>query len=127
MLRFDDYRGLAAAVSETADEAMETLDPSAKAELPALVAALVSDVAPDPLTGAPAPVVASLDRKSFEAGRPARTALIDAFVDKRLLTSEGDGAAARVRPVHEALLRIWPDAAAHRRRDVGADPRPPRA
>ena len=111
VLRFDDYRGLAAAVSETADEAMKSLEPSAKAELAALVAALVSDVAPDPLTGAPAPVVAPLDRKSFEDGRPARTALIDAFVEKRLLTSEGDGAAARVRPVHEALLRIWPDAA----------------
>ena len=110
VLRFDDYRGLAAAVSETADEAMKTLDPSEKAELPALVAALVSDVAPDPLTGAPTPVVAPLDRQSFEAGRPSRTKLIDAFVDKRLLTSEGDGAAARVRPVHEALLRIWPDA-----------------
>ena len=111
VLRFDDYRGLAAAVSETADEAMKTLDPSEKAELPALVAALVSDVAPDPLTGAPAPVVAPLERKSFEAGRPSRTKLIDAFIEKRLLTSEGDGAAARVRPVHEALLRIWPDAA----------------
>ena len=110
VLRFDDYRGLAAAVSETADEAMKTLDPSEKAELPALVAALVSDVAPDPLTGASAPVIAPLDRQSFEAGRPSRTKLIDAFVGKRLLTSEGDGAAARVRPVHEALLRIWPDA-----------------
>jgi tetratricopeptide (TPR) repeat protein len=110
VLRFDDYRGLAVAVSETADEAMKTLDPSEKAELPALVAALVSDVAPDPLTGAPAPVVAPLERKTFEDGRPSRTKLIDAFIEKRLLTSEGDGASARVRPVHEALLRIWPDA-----------------
>ena len=64
-----------------------------------------------PLTGAPAPVVAPLERKRFEDGRPSRTKLIEAFIEMRLLTSEGDGASARVRPVHEALLRIWPDAA----------------
>ena len=57
-------------------------------------------------------MVIALDRRSFEAGKPARKALIDAFVEQRLLTSEGDGAATRVRPVHEALLRIWPTAAA---------------
>jgi len=29
---------------------------------------------------------------------------------RRLPTAEGDGRFARVRPVHEALLRIWPEA-----------------
>ncbi|MGD0188742.1 MAG: hypothetical protein ABSC25_26355, partial [Roseiarcus sp.] len=111
VLRFSDYRGMDAAVSETADEAMASLDGAARGELPSLVAGLVSDVAADPLTGAPTPHVVALDRQAFEAGRPARKALIDAFVDKRLLTAEGDAGATRVRPVHEALLRIWPEAA----------------
>ena len=101
LLRFDDYRGLDAAVSETADAAMARLDEAAKAELPKLVAALVGDVGVDPISGAPSPVVVPLDRTEFEARRPARGALIDAFVEARLLTSEGNDEIARVRPVHE--------------------------
>jgi hypothetical protein len=112
VLAFADYKGLDVAVSETAEAAMASLDAAAKAELPALVAGLVADVVADPLTGEQRPMVVALDRRSFEAGRPARKSLIDAFVEQRLLTSEGDGAATRVRPVHEALLRIWPTAAA---------------
>jgi tetratricopeptide (TPR) repeat protein len=110
LLRFDDYHGLEAAVSETADAAMARLGDPAKAELPKLVAGLVGDVGVDPVTGAPVPIVVPLDRVKFEAGRPARRALIDAFVEARLLTSEGGGEGARVRPVHESLLRIWPQA-----------------
>jgi tetratricopeptide (TPR) repeat protein len=112
LLRFADYQGMDAAVTQTANEALETLDAAARAELPALVTAFVRDVADDPVTGAPAPVIASLDRPGFEAQNPARRALIDAFVAKRLLTTEGDAASQRVRPVHEALLRIWPQAVA---------------
>jgi tetratricopeptide (TPR) repeat protein len=112
LLRFADYRGMDAAVTETANEALDTLDEAARAELPALVAGLVADVAADPLTGEPLPVVAALDRNSFEAQKPARQALVEAFVAKRLLTAEGDGFSQRVRPVHEALLRIWPQAVA---------------
>jgi hypothetical protein len=98
--------------TETANEALDTLDEQARAELPALVAGLVTDVSADPLTGAPVPVVAALDRKTFEAQKAARKALVEAFVGKRLLTAEGDGVSRRVRPVHEALLRIWPQAVA---------------
>ena len=112
LLRFADYRGMDAAVTETANEALDTLDEASRAELPALVAGLVADVAADPLTGDPLPVVAALDRRSFEARKPARQALVEAFVAKRLLTAEGDGVFERVRPVHEALLRIWPQAVA---------------
>jgi hypothetical protein len=112
MLRFADYRGMDTAVTETANEALDTLDEQARAELPALVAGLVTDVSADPLTGAPLPVVAALDRKTFEAQKAARKALVEAFVGKRLLTAEGDGVSQRVRPVHEALLRIWPQAVA---------------
>jgi tetratricopeptide (TPR) repeat protein len=111
VLRFADYSGMDAAVTQTANEALATLDPAARAELPALVAALVSDVSTDPLTGAAAPVVAALDRRSFETS-PTRAALVEAFVAKRLLTAEGDGDRPLVRPVHEALLRIWPQAVA---------------
>ena len=111
VLRFADYSGMDAAVTETANEALGTLDAAARAELPALVAGLVSDVSTDPRTGAAAPVVAALDRRGFETG-PARAALVEAFVAKRLLTAEGDGARPLVRPVHEALLRIWPQAVA---------------
>ena len=110
VLRFTDYRGMDAAVTETANEALGTLNDAAKAELPALITALVTDVAADPLTGAAQPIVTALDRKKFEAGNVAREALVEAFVSNRLLTAEGDGVSALVRPVHEALLRIWPQA-----------------
>jgi tetratricopeptide (TPR) repeat protein len=112
VLRFADYRGMGAAVTETADEALAGLDPAARAELPNLVAGLVRDVAADPVTGAATPVIGALDRLGFETGRPQRRALIEAFVAKRLLTAEGDAASERVRPTHEALLRIWPEATA---------------
>ena len=110
VLRSSDYRGLDEAVSETADAAMARLDDDAKAELPKLVASLVSDVGVDPVSGAPAPVVVPLDRAEFEAQGPARRELIDAFVEARLLTSEDGDKGARVRPVHDSLLRIWPQA-----------------
>jgi eukaryotic-like serine/threonine-protein kinase len=112
VLRFADYRGMDAAVTEAANEALETLDDEARAELPALVTGLVIDIAADPLTGAPMPIIAALDRKTFEAQEPARKVLVEAFVGKRLLTAEGNGVFERVRPVHEALLRIWPQAVA---------------
>ena len=108
LLRFDDYRGLDAAVGETADAAMAELGAAAEAELPKLVAGLVGDVGVDPVSGAPTPIIVPLDRAEFEARGPARRALIDAFVEARLLTGD-EG--ARVRPVHDSLLRIWPRAA----------------
>jgi tetratricopeptide (TPR) repeat protein len=112
VLRFDDYRGMDAAVTETANEALGALEPEARAALPALIAGLVSDVAVDPVTGEQAPVIAALDRATFEASDPARRALVETFVSRRLLTSDSDGAQEWLRPVHEALLRIWPDAVA---------------
>ena len=112
VLRFADYHGMDEAVTETANEALAGLEASAREQLPDLIAGLVRDVAADPLTGAPTPVIGALDRARFEAGRPERTALVEAFVAKRLLTAEGDAASQRVRPTHEALLRIWPEAVA---------------
>ena len=112
VLRFDDYRGMDAAVTETANEALAGLGAEARAALPALIAGLVSDVTADPLTGEQTPVIAALDRATFEAGDTARHTLVETFVGRRLLTSDSDGAHERLRPVHEALLRIWPEAVA---------------
>ncbi len=99
---------MAAAVSEAANAAMAHLGAGGRKALEALVAGLVADVAPDPITAEPTPVVVALDRDRFVKGKPDRAALIDAFVEARLLTLEGG---ARVRPTHDALLRIWPEAA----------------
>ena len=81
--------------------------PVGRAELPALVAGLVTDV------------VRSLDRgagrgrccagtKGFEAGRPSRRMLTEAFVEKRLLTAEGDGISDRVRPTRSPAAHLAP-------------------
>ena len=116
MLRFADYAGLGDAVSRTANEAMAELDPAARAQLPNLIAGLVRDFATDPTSGKPIPSIGALDRARFEAGRAERKALVEAFVEHRLLTAEGDAkegvAGQRVRPTHESLLRIWPEAVA---------------
>jgi len=108
ILRAEDYKGMAAAVTEAADDAMAHLGAGGRAALDALVAGLVADVAPDPVTAEPLPVVVALDRDAFVRGKPDRAALVGAFVEARLLTLEGG---ARLRPTHDALLRIWPDAA----------------
>ncbi len=110
LLRFADYRGMEAAVTETANEALDTLSTEARAELAALVRSLVRDVSVDPLTGTTVPVVEALNREEFETSSPTRKALVDAFVARRLLTTEGDAVSQRVRPVHDALMRIWPQA-----------------
>ena len=112
LLRFDDYPGISAAVAKAADEALATVSEEARLQVPHLVTALVRDVTVDVATGATLPIVAPLDRAQFEHGQKARTALIDAFISSRLLTLEGDGDAVRVRPVHEALFRTWPQAVA---------------
>ena len=110
VLRFADYEGLAAAVSRTANEALAELDAEARAELPNLLVGLVRDYAADPATGKTVAAIGALDRARFEAGRPERRALVESFVAHRLLTAEGDAASQRVRPTHESLLRIWPEA-----------------
>jgi tetratricopeptide (TPR) repeat protein len=112
VLRFADYRGLGEAVSETANEALAAVDAAARAQLPRLIVGLVRDFAADPVTGKPSASIGALNRARFEAGRPERGALVEAFVAKRLLTAEGDAASERVRPTHESLLRIWPEAVA---------------
>ena len=112
VLRFADHLGLAEAVGRTADEVLADLTPEARARLPNLIAGLVRDFSLDPETGRAVPLVGALDRARFEAGRPECRALIDGFVARRLLVAEGDAGGDRVRPTHESLLRIWPQAVA---------------
>jgi hypothetical protein len=110
ILRFSDYPGIDEAVSRAAANAMKGLDQHATNEVAALVTALVRDVAVDPITGEQVPVIAPIDRDAFEADHEARAALVEAFVAARLLTAESIEGAIRVRPVHDALLRTWPEA-----------------
>jgi tetratricopeptide (TPR) repeat protein len=110
VLRFADYPGLGEAVSDTAQDALLTLDGEARAQLPALILAVVSDLIVEPGTETLVPVVTGFERSQFERNKPARAKLVDAFIADRLLVAEERGAVSRVRPAHEALLRIWPEA-----------------
>ena len=69
ILRAEDYNGMAAAVTETADDAMAHLGASGRDALDALVAGLVVDVAPDLVTAEPMPVVVALDRRHIRQGQ----------------------------------------------------------
>jgi tetratricopeptide (TPR) repeat protein len=112
VLRFADYPGMAAAVTRTTEEVVGRLDKAALAALPALITAFVRDVAIDPAGGLEALTVVPVKRAEFERGDPARQALIEEFVTRRLLTTEDADGAVRLRPVHESLLRVVPAAVA---------------
>lgn len=107
VLRFEDYTGIDEAVARTADETVANLDPSAAASVSALLTALVGNVAQDATAGF-VPEVVAIDRAEFERGRTERSALLDAFIENRLLTNESREGVDRVRPTHDALLRTWP-------------------
>ena len=108
ILKPGDYKGMAAAVTEAANSAMAHLGAGARSTLAALVFKLIVDVTSDPVTAEPTPIVGALDRDAFVRGKPEREALVDAFIEARLLTLEGG---ACIRPTHDALMRIWPEAA----------------
>jgi tetratricopeptide (TPR) repeat protein len=110
VLRDADYLGMGEAVTSTAQAASQGLPQQAVDALPALVAAMVSDVTIDPVTGLPIATIVPLDRAQFTRDNPARDQLLDAFIASRLLTADGNAAHIAVRPTHEALLRIWPRA-----------------
>jgi CHASE2 domain-containing sensor protein len=112
VLRFADYPGLDQAVTEAAAEAFATIDDTARAALADLVVGLIHDISTDPTTNRRTLTLRPLDRHRFEAGQPARKALIDTFIAHRLLTAENRRGVVEVRPVHEALLRAWPEASA---------------
>jgi CHASE2 domain-containing sensor protein len=110
VLRFGDYHGMDQAVTQVASAAFAAIDESARASVPALITAFAHDVALDPESGKPIVTLRPIARATFERGQPERKALIDAFLANRLLTMEDTGGEIRIRPVHEALLRVWPEA-----------------
>jgi hypothetical protein len=87
LLRHADYAGMDQAVTETANEALAEVTEAARAELPALLTGLVRSFSDDPLSGQPIPIVAPLNRRMFESASLSRKALIDAFIEKRLLAA----------------------------------------
>lgn len=111
-LRFADYPGLDVAVARTAEEAVAGLDARAAAALSALMTAFVRDVTFGVDGGIETLTIVPVERDAFERGDPGRRALIDEFISRRLLTAEDAGGVVRLRPVHEALLRVVPAAVA---------------
>jgi CHASE2 domain-containing sensor protein len=109
LLRFDDYRGIDQAVTQVASEAFQSIDERARDCVPALITAFAHDVSLDP-SGKPIVTIRPVNRHNFERGRPDRKALIEAFIAHRLITAEDVAGEIYVRPVHEALLRVWPEA-----------------
>ena len=67
VLRFADYPGLGEAVSDTAQDALMTLDGEARAQLPALILAVVSDLIVEPGTETLVPVVTGFERSGVRA------------------------------------------------------------
>jgi tetratricopeptide (TPR) repeat protein/energy-coupling factor transporter ATP-binding protein EcfA2 len=112
VLRFADYPGLDVAVARTAEEALAGLDARAVSVLPALMTAFVRDVTFGTDGAIETLTIVPVERDAFERGDPVRRALIDEFISRRLLTAEDAGGAVRLRPVHEALLRVVPAAVA---------------
>jgi tetratricopeptide (TPR) repeat protein len=110
VLRLADYPGMDVAVTKAAEEAVAGLDAHARLALPQLLTAFVRDVVIDPSGKLDALTIKPVVRAEFERGDPGRKALIDEFVSRRLLTIEETNHAVQVRPVHEALIRVWPQA-----------------
>jgi tetratricopeptide (TPR) repeat protein/energy-coupling factor transporter ATP-binding protein EcfA2 len=110
VLQFADYPGMGAAVAQTAQDAMAKLGERSLKALPALITATVRDVTLSPDGDVDALTIVPVDRAAFERGDPARTALLDEFIARRLLTAEEMDSSVCVRPVHEALLRVVPAA-----------------
>jgi hypothetical protein len=110
MLQYSDYPGMGAAVAQTAQEAMAKLGERSLKALPALITATVRDVTLSPDGDVDALTIVPVSRTQFERGDPARMALLDEFIARRLLTAEETDGAVCVRPVHEALLRVVPAA-----------------
>jgi len=110
VLRFSDYGGMEQAVIRVASEAFAAIDSTARANVPALITAFVQDMSLDPVTTQRSVTLRPIVRAIFERDRPGRTALVEAFIAHRLLTVEEFAGEIRIRPVHEALLRVWPEA-----------------
>ena len=104
---YETLGGLEGALAGRAEEAFQSLPEHVRASLPEVLRALVSigrDEG-DPATARRAPLEAV-------AGGESRSALVEAFVEARLLVADSGEGGATLRFAHEALLRRWPRLAA---------------
>ncbi|MCZ6846770.1 MAG: AAA family ATPase [Alphaproteobacteria bacterium] len=101
---YDLLGGLEGALAQRAEEEFGRLPPNVQSELPGLLRTLVTISGTDD-----EPAAACRVRVDSVATTAERAALLDAFVDARLLVTDqaGDGTAV-VRIAHEALLEHWP-------------------
>ncbi|MBE1706491.1 MULTISPECIES: winged helix-turn-helix domain-containing protein [Mesorhizobium] len=108
VLTFAHYRalgGLEGAIARRADEVLDLLAPEIQEALPAVLRALTTANLGDETVTARAALYTEV------AGTPARSALVRALIDARLLVSDEDAAGhVFVRLAHEALLSRWPRA-----------------
>ncbi len=108
VLTFAHYRalgGLEGAIARRADEVLDLLAPGIQEALPAVLRALTTANLGDETVTARAALYTEV------AGTPARSALVRALIDARLLVSDEDAAGhVFVRLAHEALLSRWPRA-----------------
>lgn len=112
---YEEVGGVEGALRQKAEEIYGGLrsDPEAQAALPAVLKKLVTV---GEATGAAGDGAERLLRQraelvGFPVGGAARR-LVDALVAGRLLTAESGDAGGTVTVAHEALLRVWPRAAA---------------
>ena len=101
---YADLGGLQGAVANRAEEVFGALPPEAQEELGSCFGALVTvDVTKDDvLVSKPAPL--DMLRRT-----PARAALVDRFIEARLLMADrSEGGPPTVRVAHDALLKLWP-------------------
>ena len=127
VLRFADYPGMDAAVARTAEEAVAGLDARALAALPALITASVRDVTIGADGALETLTIVPVARGDFERGDPARRALLDEFISRRLLTTEEvDGVGAGAAGARGAAAR-GAGGGRHHQGECGAHPRAPYA
>ncbi|WP_292369953.1 hypothetical protein [Mesorhizobium sp.] len=101
VLTFAHYRalgGLEGAIARRADEVVDLLAPEIQEALPAVLDALTTASPSDETVTARPALLTEV------AGTPARSALVKALIDARLLVSDEDaGGHVVVRVAHEAL------------------------
>lgn len=108
VLTFAHYRalgGLEGAIARRADEVVDLLAPEIQEALPAVLRALTTASPGDETVTARPALLTEV------AGTPARSALVRAMTEARLLVSDEDPSGhVVVRVAHEALLSRWPRA-----------------
>jgi tetratricopeptide (TPR) repeat protein len=99
--------GIDGAINRAAENALQQLSTAEKDALPRLLRQLVVDVGSSAVaSGRSAMAIRSVPLASAVA-TPAANKLVDALVEARILTSEGDGKAATIRVTHQRALESW--------------------